>query len=198
LNDRKKRHSLQFPLPPTIVSFFKSKGHIGEEFECRTEAVVGGTTYRAHPNFQGAGPWCDFAMVKFEHTPLHDDLADDHNLCPAKMLGFFRLLPGPVDDDFDFSVLVHGGAHQVRDSPICKRRTLLTRSWLYEVAERGIPRPTYVVAGGTKSNIVLGKHTFAVEEKPGFHLSYDREEHKRFIVLSDMRQEWPHLFINGR
>ena len=204
LNAAKKPHSLQFPLPASILAFFKSSGHIGEEYEYRTEAVVGGVTYRAHPNFQGAGPWYDFSMVRFDHAPLDRTHVDDNNTYPAKIIGFFRLLPdrtdplAEVDDqDSDFSVLVHSGAFQKRNSPIHQIRTLLTRSWLYEVQGGLHPLPAYRVAGTLKSNFVLGEHILGVEEVPGFHERYHTEEHRRFIVLSDMRKHWPRVFING-
>ena len=207
LNHLKKRHTLQFPLPQSILSFFKTSGYVGEEFEYRTEAVIDGITYRAHPNFQGAGPWYDFAMVRFDHEALDDSHVDERNKYPAKIIGFFRLLPeewtheliapaGGVQE-LDLSVLVHSVAFQKRDSPIYERRTMLTRSWLYEVQGGVNPMPTYRVAGTTKSNVVLGGHIFGIEEIPGFHERYENEEHRRFIILSDMRKQWPHVFIKG-
>jgi hypothetical protein len=208
LNNLKQPHSLQFPLPPSILAFFKSRGYIGEDFEYRTEAVVGsGVPYRAHPNFQGGGAWYDFAMVRFEHNELDTTHVNDNHMYPAKILGFFRKLPqeGLVglattareDRNLDFSVLVHSATYQQRNSSIHRKRTLLTRSWLYEVKQGRSPQPDYRVAGTTRSNFVLGEHIFGVEELPGLHERYETEEHRRFIVLSDMRKVWPRVFIHG-
>ncbi len=186
---------------------FKAQGYIGEEFEHRTEAVIAGVACRAHPNYQGDGPWYDFAMVRFEHPELGSRYVDDKHMYPAKILGFFRRLPPgwmdrsivtfDEDADLDFSVLVHSASFQRRHSEVHERRTLLTRTWLYEVKQGLTPPPAYSVAGTTRSNVVLGEHIFAVEEQPGFHDRYATEEERRFIVLSDMRQVWPHVFING-
>jgi hypothetical protein len=83
------------------------------------------------------------------------------------------------------------------DSVIHSRRTLLARSWLYEVTRGQNPRPTYQVVGSIRNNIHVKGHIFAIEENPGFHERYPREEDKRFIVLSDMRKVWPDVFIRG-
>ena len=205
LNARGQPHSLPIALPPSILAHFKDAGNIGEEFEYRTEAVIKGVPYRAHPNFQGAGPWYDFAMAKFEHDPLDSTHVNDNNTYPSKILGFFRKLQNGLggwastaeaEQDLDFSVLVHAGAFQKCNSPVHSRRTLLTRSWLYEV-ERGLnPKPVYRVAGTTVSNVVLLDHIFGVEELPGLHERYGTEEQRRFIVLSDMRKVWPHVFMS--
>ena len=205
LNERDKAHSLQFPIPASIIAHFKSEGHIGEEFEYRTEAVIRGVPYRAHPNFRGLGPWYDFAMVRFDHPQLDNTHVDDNNHYPAKILGFFRLLPpgglegrvglGDARAEIEFSVLVHSVSFQLRNSPLHLRRTLLTRSWLYEVEEGRRPRPSYRVAGTTRSNVVVGEHIFGVEEVPGLHDRYTSEEQRRFIVLSDMRKVWPQVFV---
>lgn len=184
LNERKQIHSLQFPLPSSILVWFERKGHIGEEIECRTEAAVAGVTYRAHPNFQGGGPWCDFAMVTMDHKQGDSAVVDDKNEHPAKILGFYRPVAVASDEHVqDFSVLVHSGGFQKRDSPTHGRRTLLTRSWLFEVEGHGQnPLPDYMEAGTTKSNFVLGKHTFAVEEMPGLDERYGTKEQGPFIV----------------
>lgn len=102
-----------------------------------------------------------------------------------------------VDQARDFSVLVHSASYQQRNSPIHRKRTLLTRSWLYEVKQGRNPQPEYRVAGTTRSNFVLGEHIFGVEEMPGLHDRYLTEEHRRFIVLSDMRKVWPRVFMRG-
>jgi hypothetical protein len=39
-------------------------------------------------------------------------------------------------------------------------------------------------------------HIFAVEERPGLHQRYPTEAHKRNMVVSGMRKEWPHVFMN--
>lgn len=146
-------------------------------------------------------------MVRFEHPELDSRHVDDKHTHPAKILAFFRWLPpgwldGSIvtfdeDADPDFSVLVHSASFQRRHSQVHERRTLLTRSWLHEVKQGLTPPPACSVAGTTRSNVVLGEHTFAVEEQPGFHDRHATEEERRFIVLSDMRKVWPHVFIDG-
>jgi hypothetical protein len=203
LNSYRKRHSLQFELPKSILAHFKKEGHRGEVYEYRTEAVVEGTLYRAHPNYRGKGPWYDFVMVRIGHDCLGPGYVDDNHMYPAKLLGFFRNVTD-VDQStlggagIDFSVLVHCGAYQTKDSAIYARRTLLTRSWLYEMKTPGTnPQPNYMVAGTTRTNIVLQKHIFGMEEIPGLHQRYDTQTMKRFVVLSDMRTDWPQIFIDG-
>jgi hypothetical protein len=202
LNSSRKRHSLQFELPPSILSHFMTDGRRGDVYEYRTEAIVKGTLYRAHPNYRGAGPWYDFVKVRIDHDRPGPEYVDDNHTYPAKLLGFFR----NVSDDestlgspgLDFSVLVHCGAYQRTDSAVYARKTLLTRSWLYEMKSQGAnPCPCYMVAGTTRTNVVLKGHTFGMDEIPGLHQRYETETHKRFVVLSDMRKDWPQLFIDG-
>jgi hypothetical protein len=203
LNSRKKPHSLQISLPQPILNYFKRLGRFNTIFEYRTEAVIQGTRYRAHPNYQGQGPWYDFAMVEFEHPPPDPELyVDDNNLYPAKLLGFYRLVTnrpiiGDSLEDNDFSVLAHCGGYQHLNSEIYNRRSILVRPWLYEVSGGNNPRPDYQVAGTVKTHVNVKYHIFAVEETPGFQERYSDDESRRFLVLSDMRTEWPRVFMSG-
>jgi hypothetical protein len=194
LNSRQKAHHLQIALPSTILHHFKTVGRFGQVYELRTEVLIEGTRYRAHPNYRGAGPWYDYATVKFEMPVLPDYrvFVNDNQQYPAKLVAFFRLLP-----ETEFHVLAHCGQYQKRDSVIYSRRSLLTRSWLYEVTAGQNPRPLYQVVGSLRDNIHVKGHIFAIEENPGFHDRYSREEDKRFMVLSDMRKVWPRVFMRG-
>jgi hypothetical protein len=198
INSRKNAHSLQIDLPETILQHFKNIGRLDDVFELRTEALIQGTRYRAHPNYRGEGPWYDFLIVEFQ---LDQDLdyqsfVDDNNWYPAKMIGFYRLLPNVDEDASEFEVLSHCVQYQRLDSEIYSRRSLLQRSWLYEVTGGRSPRPLYRTAGSVKSNICVRGHIFAIEENPGFHKRYHSEEDKRILVISDARKEWPHIFIS--
>jgi hypothetical protein len=101
-----------------------------------------------------------------------------------------------VPPDTEFQVLAHCGEFQARASNVFSRQTLLTRSWLYEVAVG--QRPIYRKVGGVQNEVHVEGHLFAIEEVPGFHGRYQTEEDRRFVVLSDMRKVWPGLFINRR
>ncbi len=83
---------------------------------------------------------------------------------------------------------------QKLDSEACNRKTLLTRSWLHEGTVSNKPRCASV---GTAKGCDLVGHVFAIEERPGFHAVYDNEEERRIIVLSDMRRDWPNVFVHG-
>jgi hypothetical protein len=182
LNSRQKAHRQQIALPIPILRHFKSIGRFGQVYELRTEVLIEGTRYRAHPNYRGEGPWYDYAIVKFDMPTLPDYevFVNDHEQYPAKLVAFYRLLP-----ETEFHVLAHCGAYQKQDSVIYSRRTSRVRSWLYEVV------------GSLRDNIHVKGHIFAVEENPGFHQRYPREEDKRFMVLSDMRKVWPLVFSRG-
>jgi hypothetical protein len=56
----------------------------------------------------------------------------------------------------------------------------------------------FTTVGTTRSENCVLKHIFAFEEKPGFHALYQTDPAERRIhVLSDMRKEWPLVFINN-
>jgi hypothetical protein len=200
LNGRRKAHLIQVSLPQTILDHFKSIGVFGDVFEVRTEAVIDQKRYRAHPNFRGGGPWYDFVTVEFQldNAPDYETYVNDNNRFPAKLIGFYRLLSKEGEDESEFQVLAHCVAFQRLDSEIYKKRSLLVRSWTYEVTRGQHPRPVYHIAGSVKSNIAIIGHIFAVEENPGFHERYRTESDKRLLVVSDMRKVWPQLFISGR
>jgi hypothetical protein len=193
LNSRKKAHLHQIALPITILQYFKSIGRFGQVYELRTEVLIKGTRYRAHPNYRGEGPWYDYVIVEFElpTPPDYRVFVNDNNQYPAKLVSFYRLLP-----ETEYHVLAHCGGFQKLDSVIYSRRTRLVRSWLYEVTAGHNPRPLYQVVGSIKNNIHVKGHIFAIEENPGFHERYPTEKDKRFMVLSDMRKVWPSVFIN--
>jgi hypothetical protein len=195
LDSRKRVHPIQNDIPITLLHHFKKIGRFGQVIELRTEATIDGTVYRAHPNYRGEGPWYDYATVKFElettQPPNHRVWVNDNQRYPAKLVAFYRVLP-----DTEFQVLAHCGEFQARASNVFSRRTLLTRSWLYEVAAG--QRPIYRKVGGVQNEVHVEGHLFAIEEVPGFHGRYRTEEDRRFVVLSDMRKVWPGLFINRR
>jgi hypothetical protein len=171
---------------------------VGDEFEVRTEAVIGGERYRAHPNYRGGGPSFDFVKVKFNEfdPPLSSLFYPQDNLVyPAKLVGFFRLLTPEDNPDLaadDYFVLAHCAEFQELGSEVYDRRTLLTRSWLYEATPSN--KPKYSIAGSVKVPDLKG-HVYAFDERPGYHETYRTEEDKRFIVLSDMRKDWPNVFV---
>ena len=76
------------------------------------------------------------------------------------------------------------------------RRSILQRSWLYEVAGGHSPRPLYQTAGSVKSNKCVRGHMFGIEENPGFHKRYHSAEDNIILVICDARKEWPHIFIS--
>jgi hypothetical protein len=197
LDSRKRVHPIQNDIPITLLHHFKKIGRFGQVIELRTEATIDGTVYRAHPNYRGEGPWYDYATVKFElettqQPPNHQVWVNDHQRHPAKLVAFCRVLPNT-----EFQVLAHCGEFQARASNVFSRQTLLTRSWLHEVAAG--QRPIYRKAGGVQNEVhVKGHLFFAIEEARGFYEHHPTEEDRRFLVLSDMRKVWPGLFINPR
>ena len=199
LNSRKKAHNLQIDLPTTILHYFKTVGLLDEIFELRTEAMIEGSRYRAHPNYRGEGPWYDFAAVEFQ---LEEDLDchifdNDNNQFPAKLLGFYRLTTMEGEEENEFFVLAHCVQYQTLDSEIYSRRSMLQRSWLYEVTSGRTPRPSYRTAGSVKSNICVKGHIFAIEENPGFHERCNGDVDIQILVLSDARKDWPLVFIDS-
>jgi NACalpha-BTF3-like transcription factor len=193
LDSRKRVHRIQNNLPITLLHYFKKLGKFDEVIELRTEATIDGTVYRVHPNYRGEGPWYDYATVRFEFEPTpppdYRVLVNDHQRFPAKLVAFYRVLP-----DTEYQVLAHCAEFQTRTSNVYSRRTLLTRSWLYEVAAG--QRPLYRNVGGVRNNVHVDGHLFAIEEIPGFHGHYPTDKERRFVVLSDMRKVWPSFFIN--
>jgi hypothetical protein len=201
IDSNQKPHGLPMNLPSTLLSYFKRVGRMGDRFEVRTEAVMAGVRYRAHTNYRGQGPWYDFVKVKFDlmEDGLDTTIYPDDNLeYPAKLVCFFRLINADEVNDMDhtFSVLAHCAAWQMLSSTIYKRKTLLTRSWCFEVTPTLERKPKYAVVGTVEHPDIVGQ-IFAIEESPGFHESYPTEASRRFIVLSDMRKEWPRVFMTG-
>jgi hypothetical protein len=136
INDRKKAHRDQIAIPATIIHHFKSIGLFDEVYEMRTEAMIQGTRYRAHPNFRGEGPWYDFANVEFQPENDLDNqsiINNNNDRYPAKLLGFYRLHLPPGEDENEFLVLTHRVQYQMPDLEIGARQSLLQHSWLYEV-----------------------------------------------------------------
>ena len=124
---------------------------------------------------------------------------DDDLEYPAKLVCFFRLTSGEGDDratDPTFSVLAHCAEWQRLSSETYKRKTLLTRSWNYQVTNTQEPRPKYTVLGTVEEPDIVGQ-IFGIEENPGFYETYPTYESRRFIVLSDMRTDWPQVFMSG-
>ena len=126
---------------------------------------------------------------------------DDGFEHPAKLVGFFRQPPTagitpnlPALSSDDYFVIAQCADFQMLDSEVHNRKTLLTRSWLCEVTASNKPRCTNV---GTVKGCDLAGHVFAMEETPGFHAVCDNEEERRTIVLSDMRRDWPNVFVHG-
>ena len=122
--------------------------------------------------------------------PDYDVFVDDHNRYPAKLVSFYRLIP-----ETEWQVLAHCAEFQKLDSEVFARRTLLTRSWLYEVTLGNNPKPEYTTVGTVLDNNHVKGHIFSIEERPGFHERYPEEVDRRFIVLSDMRKVWPSMFM---
>ena len=114
-----------------------------------------------------------------------------------KLVAFYRQVSDNPVDTTEFQILAHCAAFQRLDSEIYQRRSLLQRSWLFEDTGGPRPRPVYRTAGSVKTQIFLKGHIFAVEENPGFHPHYSTEAEKQLMVLSNMRTEWPHIFILG-
>jgi hypothetical protein len=127
-----------------------------------------------------------------DKLPDYQVFVNDNKQYPEKLVALYRLLP-----ETKFHILAHCGEYQKMDSVIYSRRSLLVRSWLYEVTRGQNPRPLYQVVGSIRNNIHVKRHIFAIEENPGFHKRYPREEDKRFMVLSDMQKVWPSFFIGG-
>jgi hypothetical protein len=150
LDGNRKVHRQLTELNTGILDHLKCHGKVGEQFEVRTEAVISGTRYRAHPNYRGLGPACDFVKVKydaFEGTQLSPLFHPDDNLeHPAKLVAIFRQIPTTdIAPSFeviapdDCSVLAHCADYQLLTSEVYDQKTLLTRSWLYEVTRTKIP-----------------------------------------------------------
>jgi hypothetical protein len=186
-------------LPDTILKHFKTIGRIGNVFEYRTEAIIEGTRYRTHPNYRGEGPWYDFVEVQFdlEGAIDYNVTVDDHSRYPAKLLGFYRLISDPGEVDTEFLVLAHCVQYQTLESEIYNARSHLVRPWLYEVKAGINPPPMYRTIGSVRTDVMVKQHIFGVEEIPGFHPRYPTDLDKRLLVLSDMRTEWPNVFMSN-
>jgi hypothetical protein len=138
-------------------------------------------------------------IVEFQ---LDEDLdyrsfVNENNWYPAKLLGFYHLLPNAGEDLIQFQVLAHCVQYQRLDSEIYSRRSLLQCFWLYEVTAGLLSDSLYRTLGSVKSNTcVRGLIFFVIKESPGFHKCYHDAEDKRIWVISDTRKEWPHICIN--
>jgi hypothetical protein len=130
--------------------------------------------------------------VDFQLTTLPNSevFVNDKDTYPAKLVAFYRRLP-----ETTFHVLAHCGDYQELSSDVYRRRSLLTRSWLYEVKAGNNPLPRYRTLGLACNNTYVKGHIFAIEENPGFHERYPTEEVRRFIFVSDMRKVWPRIFM---
>jgi hypothetical protein len=151
----------------------------------------------------GQGAWYDFVKVNFQlnHNRLDTTIYPDNDMqYPAKLVCFYRLIRRDehVVADPDYSVLAHCAAFQSLSSSVYKRKTLLTRSWKYKATSTNIQRPVYTVVGTVKEPDIGGQ-IFAMEENLGFNESYSSSVHRSweqcFIVLSDMRKDWPNVFM---
>jgi len=75
---------------PIVLTFFGKDwaSHVGKQrnsVDCYTEFThKNGVTFRAHPNYQGGGPWYDWAMVRFSDD---DGCKEDF---PCRLLLFYR------------------------------------------------------------------------------------------------------------
>jgi hypothetical protein len=167
--------------------------------------MISGTRHRAHPNYRGLGPAYDFLKVKcdaFEGTQLSPLFHPDDNLeHPAKLVAIFHQIPTTdiapsfeVTAPDDHFVLAHCADYQLLSSEVYDQKTLLTRSWLYEATRT--KKAKYSNVGTVKHPSLVG-HVVGVEEMPGFHAEYDSEEKRRFITVSDMRTDWPNVFVRG-
>ena len=165
--------------------------------------MIDDVRYRAHPNYRGQGPWYDFVKVRFQVDDMENPnlYPDDNSVYPAKIVCFYRQTAG---DNFDpegeeqrqHSVLAHCAAFHDLGSSVYGRKTLLTRSWLYDLDGTAACRPKYTVVGTVETPDVI-EHVFGIEENPGFFEHYRTEVSRRFIVVSDMRKDWPRIHTKG-
>jgi hypothetical protein len=198
-HSRTKEHKTQIAFPQPILDHFKNVSDIGISYECRTEVVIDGTRYRAHPDFCSNGPWYDFALVQFDFELGEDSIyVNEDGKYPAKLVAFYRpIQESDGEHDGEYHVLAHCCAYQKINSTLYARKTLLVRPWFYEIS--GNNRPLLTTIGTTRSDVSVLKQLFAIEEKPGIHDLYPPTDlAKRTIhVILDMRKEWPLSFINN-
>jgi hypothetical protein len=191
-----KVHRQQIELNTGIRDHLKRHGKVGEQFEVRTEAVISGTRHRAHPNCRGLGPACDFVKVKcdaFQGTQLSPLFHPDDNLeHPAKLVAIFRQIP-TTDIAASFEATAPDDCFVLAHCADCQL-SMLTRSWLCEVTRTKKLKHSNI---GTVKHPYLVGHVFGVEEMPGFHAECDSEEKRQFITVSDVRTDWPNVFVQG-
>ena len=99
----RSKHKDSTTWPQEVVDFLNdlqnlASDHIPElELPVLTLHEVGTQKYHAHPNFQGLGPWKDWALVNWEGC----------GVLPCHLWCFVDLKDLPVGDD----VIEHGGTH---------------------------------------------------------------------------------------
>lgn len=132
---------------------------------------------RAHPDFNGEGPWYDWCYVAF-----YNPRKQREEKVPCKILLFFHNAEEVATVD-NLLVLMHCCKYKER-----KISTLFTHRWL-EYSTRDGHVPLYQVIPVS----AISHPAYCFEECPGFH--HRRPENDKVIVVLE-RSKWPSEFYN--
>jgi hypothetical protein len=187
---------------PLVVNWFQDNWDflVGDDDEnnikyiqCWTEFVNKGIRYKCHPNYQGDGPFYDYASVTFQYqnTTTEEDF-------PSKLLCFFKhpltkeilvlanmcgQLTGTNEDR-------HKKRHTMR---LCHRRVLESTVWKKRTrSQEAVSKPKLVASSATSC---LNGMLNVKEEVPGLHESFKGTKKHGVWVIKERKREWPKLFL---
>jgi hypothetical protein len=159
---------------------------------CHTEMKVDdGTRYRAHPNYQNASPWQDWAMVSFGTDPA----TSQPRKAPCRLLLFYQCqsTDDSRNDGNDIRAIVQSTEWQT--GTIKQRRRRMEETHLCSLWElskntlgRGINIPElYAVSAND-----IHESALVFEENPGLCESWSG---KRYVwSVKEWREEWCNMF----
>ena len=206
-NQRAKRCSFRWlgenknvHVHPVVLSFFAKEwesltGNATETIDCYTEfSHKDGNKFRAHPNYRDAGPWYDWAVLRF----VSDDGEEEESDYPCRILLFYKDPRPSNESSANYSGIraVVQATDELSDEAEKKRKNKimeshLCRRWLlYAKKVKGashvVPCLYSVDVESIQDNVLV------IEEEPGLCETW--EGHRYVWTVSDREARWPLLY----
>ena len=186
-------HPQQVELPSSVINFFRKAIYSTSReilyIEVRTEMSLGSVMkLRAHPDYNGCGPWYDYVLTEFEAVRKDDVHHHPDTHFPTKILGFFRKVVETSEPTTNYQILSQACVYRNK-TDLLLEESRLVQPWFLEKMSGEKPKLRIV----EPANIL--RQIFVVEEHPGFPDRYLDNRLRRVLWVRDMRETWPLEFI---
>jgi hypothetical protein len=193
LSSSGNKHKIQLDFPSLIVSWFET--HYGQgigslKIQLYTEIVLKGqpgqkgVTLRAHPNYQSAGAWYDYALASYT-----EDNREDKPTYPCKMVCFFKEPNTGKTMALVQEVQFQTQGETARESQLFKHWTLISKD-----NRANHRRDAVFVVMDVES---LSDRIYVVDPKPVGGFSREVAADFNILVVKYVKEEWPTSFLDS-